>query len=950
MGRDEELERLAAVVAQAPAVTVIVGEAGIGKSRLVGELAERPEVRGRQWLVGACAPIREPFPLGSIVEALRGVAEHLTGAALSPVAGTLRGLLPELAGVLPPAPESLDERAAEQHRMFRGLVELLAALGEAVLIVEDVHWADERTVEFLAYLLAAPPDGLSVVLTYRAEDAGPEVRALAGRVAAVVVRDRIVLRPLDVPDTRMLAEAILGAEQPISEELAAYLCERAGGLPLAVQELLALLRERGTLAWRRGRWARRAVDELDVPAGVRDSVLERAARLSPAAQAVAEAAAVLRVATPFPILAEVCRAAQPPAGLDEAVAAGMLAEQSGGFGFRHVLAAEAVYAGIPASRRADLHSRAADAVCGLAPVPLGRLAHHLREAGRLKEWAEAADRAAGRASELGDHAEATRLLEEVLRNARLEPARRTEMTIRLGWAADEVLHVPEITDLIIRALEQDPPPRARGELQFLLGLHLDTTGVDQERKCRAFTESVADLDDRPELAAWAMIALGLPTEPHATLPAERVAWLDRAQQVVPAIRSAPHRLFVLGKVAMGLALMGDARWSGIAERIRAEAPGTVPAHSRMAGACWSAGSGACHSGHHETARTLLTTALQISTDIDALHPLVFRSRAVLLTTEYQRGEWDGLRESIPGVLDGLSGGLFERLFADTVAACLLLPAGELDEARDRLRELADRCMPVDGGNLALLTTARLRLATARGEAAEAVADVAGAVTTWESRGMWPVGARALPALVESMLAAGRPGDAAGVLRRYESRLRGLDAPLAPAVLPHAHGLLAEASGDHAAAATRLLDAALAYDRLPAPYEAAQARERAAAALHARGDEASRARAADVLGAAVGGYGRLGASWDLERAARLARRLGLPGPAARARRGPRGYGEVLSPREREVAGLAATGMSNKDIARELFVSPKTVEKHVAAALRKLGLTSRAALGTCLEHHP
>ncbi|MFB4307318.1 AAA family ATPase [Actinomadura sp. GTD37] len=949
MGREEELERLAAVMAHAPAVTVIVGEAGIGKSRLVGELAGRPEVRGRQWLTGACAPIREPFPLGSIVEALRGTAEHLTGAALSPVAGTLRGLLPELAGVLPPAPESLDERAAEQHRMFRGLVELLAALGDAVLIVEDVHWADERTVEFLAYLLAAPPGGLSVVLTYRAEDARPEVRALAGRAAAVVARDRIVLRPLDVPDTRTLAEAILGTDQPISDELAAYLCERAGGLPLAVQELLALLRERGTLAWRRGRWARRAVDELDVPAGVRDSVLERAARMSPAAQAVAEAAAVLRVATPVPVLAEVCRAAQPPAGLDEAVAAGMLAEQSGGFGFRHVLAAEAVYAGIPASRRAGLHARAADAVGALDPVPLGRLAHHLREAGRLAEWAEAADRAAGRASELGDHAEAARLLEEVLRHARLEPARRTEMTIRLGWAADEVLNVPEITDLIARALEQDPPPRARGELRLLLGLHLDTTGMEQERKCRAFTESVADLDDRPELAAWAMIALGLPTEPHTTRPAERVAWLDRAQQVVPAIGSAPQRLFVLGKVAMGLALMGDARWSGIAERIRAEAPGASAAHPRVAGACWSAGSGACHSGHHETARSLLTTALLISTDVDALHPLAFRSRAVLLTADYQMGNWDGLRESIPRVLDGLVG-LYEQLFADTVAACLLLPAGELDEARDRLRELADRCMPVDGGNLALLTTARLRLATARGEAADAVAEVAGAVTTWESRGMWPVGARALPALVEAMLAAGRPDDAAGVLRRYESRLRGLDAPLAPAVLPHARGLLAEAAGDHAAAATRLIDAALAYDRLPAPYEAAQARERAAAALHARGDEASRARAADVLGAAVGGYENLGAHWDLERAARLARRLGLPEPAARARRGPRGYGDVLSPREREVAGLAATGMSNKDIARELFLSPKTVEKHVAAALRKLGLTSRAALGTRLEHHP
>ncbi|MEV4186056.1 helix-turn-helix transcriptional regulator, partial [Streptosporangium canum] len=87
-------------------------------------------------------------------------------------------------------------------------------------------------------------------------------------------------------------------------------------------------------------------------------------------------------------------------------------------------------------------------------------------------------------------------------------------------------------------------------------------------------------------------------------------------------------------------------------------------------------------------------------------------------------------------------------------------------------------------------------------------------------------------------------------------------------------------------------------------------------------------------------------WDLDRAAQLARLRGVIAPA-RHRGGPRGYGDTLSPRENEVAKLAATGMTNREIAKELFLSTKTVDKHLSAALRKLGLRSRAALARHLE---
>jgi hypothetical protein len=286
VGRAAEMARLVDTVRRAPAVVVVSGEAGIGKSRLVAEMAAELEPHGVRVRTGVCQWIREPFPLGPIVEALRDVGTALTGAELSRVAGVLRPLLPELEDFLPSRPPPLDDRAAERHRIFRGLVEVLGALGPTVLVVEDAHWADEQTLEFLGYLLAAPPPSLSLVVTFRGEDAGPGLRLVTARPAADVTQERLELAPLNVEQTRDMAQAILGAER-ITDELAAYLCARGSGIPLAVQELLALLRERGTLAWRHGRWARRTVAELDVPVRVRDSVLERVARLTPGAGVVA---------------------------------------------------------------------------------------------------------------------------------------------------------------------------------------------------------------------------------------------------------------------------------------------------------------------------------------------------------------------------------------------------------------------------------------------------------------------------------------------------------------------------------------------------------------------------------------------------------------------------------------------------------------------------------------
>lgn len=940
VGRDEELQRLLPALARPPAVVVIEGEAGIGKTRLVAELASRPELADRPVLTGGCVHIREPFPLGPVVEALRGGGEHLTAAGLSPVTGALRPLLPELAHLLPAMPESLGDRVGERHRVFRGLAELIGSLGPVVLILEDMHWADEQTVEFLGYLLSDPPAGLCVMFTFRGEEVGPGVRALTARLPASVARVQVALPPFGTAATSELAASALGAER-VSEDFASYLCDRASGLPFAIQELLALLRARGTLVRRGSGWARKTIDELDVPIGVRDSVLERVSHLTAAARAAVEAAAVLEVLVPVPALVATCRVSRQEAldGLDEALERGLLLEQSGKVGFRHLLAVQAVYDSIPLSRRQDLHSRAASAVRELNPVPLGQVAHHLRHAGLVQDWVEAAEKAADRAIALGDDSEAVRLLEAVLRHAPLEDGRRSRLAVKLGWASTDARQEVNVVGLLSDALGRELPRAVRGELLFLLAVNLERAADEPERQWQVFAEAVEYLDGQPALAVHAMVGLGLPTTPNVPL-AEHVAWLERALEQLPAIDEPALTVFILGKVAMVLTAMGDPRWATLASRML-EQTGGAPAHRREVIAYSSLGMDACYAGHHEMAERLLTAAMRGAAGCDATRMAEIFCRKGLAVLAYSRGTWDGLAEEVAFLVDRLTDRPRYRALVDAIAACLALARGELDAARRQLDDVVDRCLAMGAIDLLPLPmSSYIRLATTQGGGAAVIERAEAACAVWEARGLWPVSVRTVPALVEALVTADRLEEAEELVSRVEQRLRGLDAPLAPAALAQARGLITAGTARWQAAADQLVTAAEAYDRLRCPYEAAQAREQAAGCLFRLGDR----RAEDLLQQTLTEYGRLGARWDLDRAALLARRQGVSSPA-RHRSGPRGYGSTLSPREDEVARLAATGLSNKEIARELFLSAKTVDKHLGAALRKLGLHSR----TALAHH-
>ena len=166
VGREREIGLLLAAVGHPPAVVLVEGEAGIGKSRLVHEASGAVAAAGGRVLTGLCHPLREPYPYGPVIDALRKAGGWLPPAAdLPPSAGVLAPLLPDLADRLPAPPPPAADAHARRYQLVNGLRSFLAGLGAAVLVIEDAHWIDEATRELLLLLTRDMPEQLSLVLT-----------------------------------------------------------------------------------------------------------------------------------------------------------------------------------------------------------------------------------------------------------------------------------------------------------------------------------------------------------------------------------------------------------------------------------------------------------------------------------------------------------------------------------------------------------------------------------------------------------------------------------------------------------------------------------------------------------------------------------------------------------------------------------------------------------------
>ena len=967
VGREAEFAELAAALAQPPAVVLVEGEAGVGKSRLVQEfLGSAAGLPRRRVLLGVCPPFRESLTLGPVVDAVRQACDGVAGLGVSDLVGALRPMFPEWVADLPAPPEPLEDAGASRHRLFRALAELVSALDTTVIVVEDVHWADDATLEFLLFLAARPHSRLNVMVTYRPEDvpARSLLLRLSSRLPAGTTRARVTLAPLDVTATARLISSMLGGE-PVSEAFAGYLHERTDGLPLAVEESVRLLRNRADLDFRDGEWVRRSLAELQVPPTVRDSVLERVQRLGPDARWVLRAASVLAEPADDGVLRAVAgvSGAGLRAGLVEAVASGLLGEdERGRVGFRHVLMGAAVYEAMPGGERRRSHAAAGRALEAGSPPPLPQLTRHFRAAGDTGAWCRYAELAADQAVASDDYTAAVTMLNDLLNDSpgavALDAGTRARLAGKLATTATvrrepvDALHGQVITT--VRAVLDTPGLNAaqragiRGRLSRLL---LQSDAYDAARA--ELDHSVAHLEDDPVEAARTMIYLGFPyTWPW---PASvHLEWLRRAAALTATVESTVDRLALTADRATALLLLGEPAGWDVAAELPVTAPTVEQRHPITRGHS-NIGQVAITWGRYAEAGRLLALALKLA-EADQFQRIRRATIVAQIRLDWLTGRWMGLPERIAGLAAPDESDPRDQIDSVGIVAALLdAAAGAQHDAEQRLDafrgEARSRGM-LDFWLEVAAVLARLRMAAGRVDEVLDVTDEP--MRTVSTKGIWVWATDLAPVRVEALTTAGRAGEAARLVTALARGLRGRDAPGPRAALATCRALLGEGRGDDPARTARAFDrAAAAWDLLPRPYDALLAQERQAGCLIGAGQAEV---GLELLSTVFRGLTELGAPADADR---VARRLAAYGVRPRQpwRGGRRGYGDQLSPRELEVVRLVVAGGTNREIAATLSRSPHTVAKQLHAAMRKLGVTSRTALavsaveaGTALDAAP
>lgn len=399
-------------------LTFLAGEAGIGKSTVVRVLVEQYRTTLRT-LVGACDAMATPHPLGP----LRDMAKAGTG-----VAGLFDG--------------------RPRHELFLGFLELVSRPGRPALVVfEDVHWADAATLDLLRFLgrRAAGSHAL-VVATYRSDEIGRDhpLRAVLGDLATVPGMRRHLLSPLTVEGVAVLAASSRVDLDP------AELHRRTGGNPFFLTEILA------------------DADAI-LPESVRDAVLARCNRLPAGARQVLDVVSVVPGSMERWLLEAV---ATPPApDVDACVTAGMLVSSGrDDLAFRHELARLAVEGTIPPTQRRALHREVVRRLLsGDADPDPARIVHHADAAGDREMVRQYALRAATRATERGAFREARDHLERALGYASVPPpAERADLLERFSSAAGRVGDV----DVAATAADQAVQLRREGDDALALGAAL----------------------------------------------------------------------------------------------------------------------------------------------------------------------------------------------------------------------------------------------------------------------------------------------------------------------------------------------------------------------------------------------------------------------------------------------------------------------------------------------
>ncbi len=966
VGRTAELGRMRQLLADAESgqsvVILVSGDAGVGKTRLLTELAAEAAGRGFTVLSGRCAELADTVPYLPLADALRGAVTGGGGHGSLQDAVATR---PALARLLPDREitrQPGDLPGVAQQQLFGAVLGMLTELASAspvLLVLEDLHWADGSTrdlVTFLSRMLRG--ERIALALSYRTDDIhrSHPLRPVIAELQRLPSVAAIAVGPLDpVAMAEHLTRLAAGRRDAAAID---RVIRRAEGNAYFAEELLATSSAGGEL-----------------PIGLADLLLARTADLSAAAQQVLRAAAVAgrRVDDELVMRASGLATAEYEAAVREAVARQLLVPDGAtGLAFRHALLREAIYNDLLPGERTRLHARLAELLSDerrLAEVPgsAAELALHSLASHDVPRAFEASVRAGDEAWRLAAPADAHRYFDQALSlwERVPEPDKLGGMSRgKLGFksalsAADsgQVSQAVKQLRRLVRFLGESPEPdvvllcRVQERLAYFL---LD---IDQDAEAVAAATSAVDL-----------------------LPAQPPTW-ERAR----ALATHARTLLTLDTESA---------------RIRAE---EADAAASAAGAPWVQADALTtlssvheRAGEIEAAKRICTKAVELATESD-MEGVELRARYLLARLQLESGDLAGSSATAHlGVHLAERTGLSLAPFGLDLNYLHYL-SHFADGDWDHAQAIADRfAVRVTSVAEARLSAMALFIDVARGSARVAER------RAWLEPRMaedWMTEYIAGGLFAEDAYWAGHLGDAVqATLVTIEASKGSGEGYGAQAIRPAAVGLAALADQARHARAAGQHDQAAAFEREASPlveaartgaaskaalgiegrgwlaraeaewrratdandpanwqavvdafgpdfvYEAARSRWRLAEALAEAGerDEAQQqwqlaAAAADRLGAA-----RLWAALaDLGRRARLG-----PGPGATSTAGPHGSGAarrsplaVLTSREAEVLKLVAAGRSNREIGAELFIAPKTVSVHVSNILAKLGAASR-----------
>jgi len=938
IGREAESallrERLARALAGDGGLLLVAGEAGVGKTRLIDDLAS---TGGAALLRGAAHHDTTPA-YGPIVAALRSHlrADPAALDACGPLGEHLRLLLPELG----PAPQDVDQGTLREA--IRCALVTISTDRGALLVLDDLQWADAATLELLTELGSSLVDTEILVLgAYRSDELSREhpLRRMRNELRRTRALEEVSLNPLDEAGTSALIEHALG-DQP-SRPLVRAIHDRSQGLPFFVEELASALAAEGRLQPGSAGLELAEGGDVSVPETVRDAVLLRCSDLSAEGKEAAEVAAV--AGERFRL--ELVIALSGEQGAGELIELGLVSEcgEEGG-AFRHALVREALYRDVPWLRRRTLHRELAERL-GRLDAPGVEVALH---------WVGAHDEARARSELLRaagefdaacayrDAATMARRALEQWPEGEAEDERIAALERHGAWAelagelAEAARSWREITSL----------SQARGDELAL--------ATAQRRLGRVFAMQ-GDRSSAIEALTVAADAFGASGDPGAAA-ADRLAAADflqfsgrhaaslelsraaageaRAAERVDlesrALASEGVVLAKRGEFEMGMELVKQGLSLALEHGLTTQA---ADAYQRLGTVFETA-------GDYANAREALTSALdlcRISGDTGPEAGCV----ACMVYVLRELGEWPRTLE-LSGELIAEHDGDGVRTIADGCVGFIRGIRGELGPARRHLLAGFESARNLDIFSMQVDCAASLALvADYDSDPAAALERCRFLLGRWEQSedhhyAVW--GLRAAASLFARNGLSEEAHACAEALTRIATSSGHRDAL---AALAHALGETALLEGEPDVAAEQLGRAVELHRSLRIPAERAQILHRAGIALAAAGErELAIERQAEAYRLAR----KLGARPLAGRAAAAIEDLGESAEQRLGREAANGAASTLSRREVEVVRLVAEGRTNKEIASELFLSTRTVDMHVRNILAKLDCRSRVEAST------